>query len=132
MLIFTNNPLVHQHYPEARWVEGPPDLVLCAVRDAVHMGHRLLLHPFLGNLKPNQAFFRSYVLSAQPQSPIEFTSLSLIEGALEGFRGFGPPPSPPERVTADLQTFDFDLLTTGVRRLKPSQNSLMGGLDPCA
>lgn len=132
MRIYTNNPLVRRDFPSARWVAGPPEGVLLAVRDAVHRGHRLLVHPLLGNLRPEMAFFRSFVLSQRAHTPVEFTSVSLIEKALEGFRGFGPPPSPPERVTADLQTIDFELLTAGLQRLSPSQTSPMGGVDQCA
>jgi len=130
--IFTNNPLVLQHYPEARLLEGPPMNVLEAVRDAVHKGHRFLLHPKLGNLRPSQAFFRSFVLSARPGGDGEPTSITMLENALEALRGFGPPPSPPERVTAGLQAIDFELLSTGIRRLHPSHSTSNGRDNPCA
>lgn len=111
-------------------MEGPPWEVLRMVRDSVHRGHRLLLHPSLGNLRPHRAFFRSFVLSDKPSWPIEAASIALIENALEIFRGFGAPPSPPERETADLQTIDFKLLAAGLCRLNPSQTSPRGGLNP--
>jgi hypothetical protein len=105
--------------------------VLLAVRDAVHSGHRLLLHPFLGNLRPQWAFFRSFVISDKRSLPIEPASISLIENALEVFRGFGAPPSPPERETADLQALDYNILAGGLSRLAPSQTFPREGIDIC-
>lgn len=121
MQILTNNPLVLRHFPEARWIDGPPGEVLLAVRDAVHRGHRLLLHPFLGNISPKKAFFRSFIISSRSHGPAEPTSIRLVEQCLEALRGFGAPPSPPERETADFQTLDHDLLVAGLDRLPPSE-----------
>ncbi|MFQ6671853.1 MAG: GrdX family protein [Candidatus Tectimicrobiota bacterium] len=132
VLIFTNNPLVSHHYPEARYLEGPPLKVLLAARDAVHRGHRLLLHPVLGNLLPHRGFFRSIVLTGRPEGSAEPASIALLENTLEVFRDSGPPPSPPERVTADLQTIDFELLTTGLHHLRPSRSTPQGRTSPCA
>ena len=130
--ILTNNPLVRLQYPGAEWVEGPPENVLTAVRDSVHKGHGLLLHPSLGNLRPRQAYYRSFVISARAEVGGAPASIFLLEDALEVLRGSGPPPSPPERVTADLQAIDYDLLTTGLRRLHPSHYIPEGRTNPCA
>ncbi|MGL4858840.1 MAG: GrdX family protein [Enterobacteriaceae bacterium] len=111
-VIISNNPLVRDRYahPELCWQESYQQ-VLLAARDRVHLGLRLLMHPESGSVKPWQTPYRSLVLEGEPGA-LDFTSLAMIEPAIERFRHFSPSSRQicSEEILRDFQLIDFNLL----------------------
>lgn len=65
-IVITNNPLTKSSldgrfdviYKEVDLVD-----VLIVVRDYIHKGHKLLTHPLMGSIKPNQTPYKSVAIS---------------------------------------------------------------------
>lgn len=121
MIILTNNPDVQNMLTDRSvcFVEGSYRDVLVRARDMVHQGHRLLTHPLMGSLKPNETPYRSVGLSEEKGS-LDFDSLQLIENAIETFDKFAAVTRPdrgsntPERMLADFRLIDASLLKTAL------------------
>ena len=121
MIILTNNPDVEQMRADCSvcFLEGTYRDVLVKVRDMVHQGSRLLTHPLMGSLKPNETPYRSVLLSEE-QGALDFDSLQLIENAIETFDKFAQVTRPdrgvnaPERMLADFRLIDASLLKTAL------------------
>ena len=116
--IYTNNPDVAGQYPEfARFCAGGVREVFTAVRDAVHLGARVLSHPLSGSIKPNQSPYKSVVVSVG-RGALDARSLSLIEDALgvlgkaeqrKGDLAAG--------ILADFRLIDLDLTNSAIQSL---------------
>ena len=121
MIILTNNPDVEKLCEgcSIRFVEGTYRDVLIEARDMVHQGHRLLTHPLMGSLKPNETPYRSVGLSEE-KGALDFDSLQLIENAIGTFDKFAQVTRPdrgvntPERMLADFRLIDASLLKTAL------------------
>ena len=121
MIIFTNNPDVKEANIncEVRFVDGGYRDVLVVARDMVHKGHRLLTHPLMGSLKPNETPYRSIVMSGEA-SALDPESLQLIENAIAAFDKFAKATRPdrgvntPESMLADFRLLDKTLITGGI------------------
>jgi hypothetical protein len=92
-VLMTNNASLHRLISlgySARFVKGSSLDVLIAVRDAVHLGSRLLTHPLCGNLRPHQQPFRSVLieeaLAIEKGGLVDLDSLSWIEEAVLVYR----------------------------------------------
>ena len=125
-MIVTNNPLVLEGHgdggPLIR-VAGGYREVLVAARDLVHRGHRLVTHPLMGSLKPNETPYRSIVLSTKPGQGTDNHSLALIEEAIGLFDRFADPThfpktrKPDAAGLKDFAVIDLSLLeSAGVGR----------------
>ncbi len=123
MIIATNNPNVQKGFADqdVRPVEGGYRDVLVYARDLVHRGHKLLTHPLMGSLKPNETPYRSIALSGEADG-LDFESLELIENAIQVFDRFARVTRPdrgintPERMLADFRLLDETLLTSALKR----------------
>ena len=121
MIILTNNPDVQDMLADRSvcFVDGTYRDVLVRARDLVHQGHRLLTHPLMGSLKPNETPYRSVGMSEE-KGPLDFDSLQLIENAIETFDRFAQAVRPdrgintPERMLADFRLIDASLLKTAL------------------
>ncbi|MDR1622046.1 MAG: GrdX family protein [Synergistaceae bacterium] len=106
----------------AQLVKGSSLNVLITVRDAVHLGSRLLTHPLYGNLRPHQQPFRSVLIETNPNALVDLESLSMIEEAVLLYRGFENnlplPEDLPHAVREDYAYVDLELMRESVERCK--------------
>ena len=122
MILITNNPDVKQAFSgkDVLFVEGGYRDVLVMIRDLVHQGHRLLTHPLMGSLKPNETPYRSAAISSETGS-LDFGSLELIENAIETFDKFARVTRPdrgvntPEKMLADFRMIDKSLIESALK-----------------
>ena len=122
MIILTNNPDVAAAMQETRlvFVEGGYRDVLCKARDMVHRGQRLLTHPLMGSLKPNETPYRSIAVSEEA-GDLDYDSLQLIEDAIATFDKFAQVvrhdrgEHAPERMLADFRLIDASLIQAALQ-----------------
>lgn len=122
MIILTNNPDVQNTLTDCRvdLIEGSYRDVLIRARDMIHQGHRLLTHPLMGSLKPNETPYRSVALSEEKDF-LDFDSLQLIENAVETFDKFAQITRPdrgvntPEHMLADFRMIDLSLIQSALK-----------------
>lgn len=115
-LIITNNPKVCQNYRDhfrIQYLEGQDYLsVLVKVRDAIHIGGRLLTHPMAGSLKPNQTPFRSVMLE-EGKEETNWEDLKMIESSIAACQKFMAGRKTPvwtEKIRNDFATIDLSLM----------------------
>lgn len=120
ILIITNNPKVAKgkwEY-EVIYLEQSYLSVLERVRDEIHKGALLLMHPLYGSIKPNQSPYRSIVLKVG--SGLDEKSLYLIEDALQKTKDFLKDKRVlvnTKEILEDYQEVDFDLFSQAIKRL---------------
>jgi len=114
-ILITNNPLVNAQFASKMKVEYlDTDLqgVLTKVRDLVHQGHRLLTHPLMGSVKPNESPYKSVLITGASETT-DMQSVNIIEESLLTAQKFTPK-SIPEKYLTDLQTVDLSLIKTAI------------------
>ena len=124
MIILTNNPDVEESLKDKNVlrIDGTYRDVLIRARDLVHQGHRLLTHPLMGSLKPNETPYRTIAVSSE-KSALDTDSLLLIENAIETFDKFAQVTRPdrgintPERMLADFRMIDLSLIISALEGL---------------
>jgi len=119
-LLVTNNPLVEKNYGNfAEKVDGGLFEVLIRVRDYIHKGHSLLMHPLPGSIKPNETFYRSLLITRGPLiGRTDFKSLELIENSLTTYKKFNHNECQyTEKVLEDYQSIDLELVKSAVESL---------------
>ena len=111
--IITNNPDVHGKYPEiAAYIDGGVMDVFTHVRDAVHLGGKIISHPLSGSVKPNESPYRSVVI-VPGAGPVDFKSLHIIEDAVATLARLGKREHNfDESVLADFRIIDLDLMNS--------------------
>jgi hypothetical protein len=119
-IIITNNVLSKDAFEktsEVVFVEGSLLDVMKTARDYVHKGHRLLTHPLMGSIKPNETPYKSIAISFVADHVVNFDSLSLMENSIqtsEKLINNKPPRNWSkdiiERVYEDYRLIDFDLI----------------------
>ncbi|WP_142414258.1 GrdX family protein [Hathewaya massiliensis] len=116
LFIITNNPLSEKNFSEKYeviFIDGPMEEVYRAVRDKIHIGHKLLTHPLMGSVKPNETPYRTVCLSKEKLKSVDLDSLSIIESSimtLKKFLNISPLPIYGESVMKDFQVIDYDLI----------------------
>ena len=68
------------------YVAGQYIDVLKLVRDMVHKGSKLITHPLMGSIKPNETPYRSIVLSEG--MTLDIDSLTIIESSISAAEKF--------------------------------------------
>ena len=124
LIILTNNPDVETKLKDQNIlrIDGTYRDVLVKARDLVHQGHRLLTHPLMGSLKPNETPYRTIAVSSE-KGALDTDSLLLIENAIETFDKFAQVTRPdrgintPERMLADFRMIDLSLITSALESL---------------
>ena len=113
IIIFSNNPDVLAAHPaHTRAIDGGVADVFVAVRDAVHLGARLVSHPLSGSLKPNETPYKSVALSTT-QGQFDEKSLHLIENAITTLAKFPKKNRVySERILQDYRVIDLDLMSS--------------------
>lgn len=116
IIIVTNNPMSRENFSNdyaVDFLDGSTMEVLKKVRDYIHKGHRLLTHPLMSSIKPNETTYRTVIISKKINSNIDMESLKYIEEgiyATEKFtKNFGIP-NWNKRVLGDFQLIDYDLI----------------------
>lgn len=117
-LIVTNNPAVAARFANYSQCQRANYLqVLLAVRDEIHQGKRLLMHPESGSVKPGQTPYRSLLLECGSMQ-LDMTSLEMIENALTRYchySGTGKPFSAwSDELLRDFQLIDLSLIRQAV------------------
>lgn len=121
LFIITNNPMSKSEF-ESKYVveyieDGTQIDVLKKVRDYVHLGNRLLTHPLMGSVKPNETPYRTICISKKREENVDLNSLDIIESAIattEKFiRDFNIP-GWSEKVLLDFQVIDLDLISHAI------------------
>lgn len=116
MIIITNNPMAKDNFNQKYKVEFIEENVMEVykkVRDYVHKGHRVLTHPLMSSIKPNEIPYRTVIISKNADNTIDDFSLNIIEesiSALEKFLRDFSVPNWNERVLEDFKLIDYDLI----------------------
>lgn len=114
-IAITNNPLSKENLEEKYDVEficNDTMAVLKRVRDYIHKGHKLLTHPLMSSIKPNETPYRTILISKNNCSNIDYDSLSIIEEAIittEKFFKIGKAVWD-EQVLEDFRVIDYDMI----------------------
>lgn len=114
--IITNNILSHDKLKDdfdIDFVEGTMLDVMITVRDYLHKGYRLLTHPLMGSVKPNETPYKSVAISLKPENGTDYDSIMLIENSIETVQRFlsiKPLRNWPQSVLEDFSVIDYDLI----------------------
>lgn len=121
LFIITNNPMSKSTFEDKYVIEyieqGTQIDILKKARDYVHKGNRLLTHPLMGSVKPNETPYRTICISKKREEKVDFSSLEIIENAIvttEKFiRDFNTPHWS-EKILLDFQVIDLDLIAHAI------------------
>ena len=119
-IIITNNVLSKEDFEKTSdvvFVEGLLMDVMKTARDYVHKGHRLLTHPLMGSIKPNETPYKTIAISLKADNGVNLDSLNLMENSIETSERLinnRPPRNWSkdiiDRVYEDYRLIDFDLI----------------------
>ncbi|MBU3145438.1 GrdX family protein [Clostridium sp. CF012] len=116
LIIVTNNPMSKEQF-ESKYkvilIEGTMMDILKKVRDNIHVGHKLLTHPLMSSIKPNETPYRTICISKEKLSKVDLQSLSIIEESImttEKFLNDFETPLWNEKILLDFQLIDSDLI----------------------
>jgi hypothetical protein len=116
IIVITNNPMSRTELEKIsylEYVDGSTLEVFKKTRDYIHSGHRLLTHPIMSSIKPNETPFRTVVITKEASAEIDLQSLQYIEEAIhttEKFlKDFGIP-NWTQKILEDFQLIDYDLI----------------------
>jgi len=116
LIIVTNNPLSKEKfskYYDVTFIDGDVESVYKVVRDRIHLGYRLLTHPLMSSVKPNETPYRTVCVTKKKYEQVDFKSLQLIENSimeLKKFLSIAPVPEYMSEVLYDFQVIDYDLI----------------------
>lgn len=122
VIIVTNNDLTLEKFKDkhqVEFIEGKLLDVLYKVRDYIHKNHKLLTHPLMGSIKPNQTPYKSVALSFKKLNELDIDSLMFIEKSIETAENLiknKPPREWSESVLNDFKVIDFDLIYNALNR----------------
>lgn len=115
LFIITNNPLSKRTFEtkyKIVYIDGSAMEILKNVRDNIHLGHKLLTHPLMSSVKPNETPYRTVCLSLNRES-LDIQSLEIIESAImttEKFLKDFNTPNWSDKILQDFQLIDCDLI----------------------
>lgn len=119
LFIVTNNPLSKKTFEgkyDIIFVDGDVMDVLTLVRDKIHLGYKLLTHPLMSSVKPNETPYRTICLSKEKQN-LDMQSLEVIESAIFTTKKFLKDfdiPKWNEKILKDFQVIDCDLISHAI------------------
>ena len=114
--IITNNPMSKEKFEsnyEVVFIQGTMMDILKKVRDNIHEGHKLLTHPLMSSIKPNETPYRTICISKEKLRNVDLQSLSIIEESImstEKFLNDFKTPQWNEKILLDFQLIDSDLI----------------------
>ncbi|MFR1710276.1 MAG: GrdX family protein [Clostridium sp.] len=116
LFIVTNNPMSKEKFRKkykVEFIDVPQLDILKKVRDYIHKGNRLLTHPLMGSVKPNETPYRTVCISIDVVNGVDLQSLEIIENSIattEKFLKDFNIPKWSEKILADFQLIDSDLI----------------------
>ena len=116
LIIVTNNPMSKEQFGnkyQVIFIEGTMMDILKKVRNNIHEGHKLLTHPLMSSIKPNETPYRTVCISKEKLSKVDLQSLSIIEESImttEKFLSDFNTPQWNEKILLDFQLIDSDLI----------------------
>lgn len=119
LFIITNNPLSKKTFEskyKVVYVEDSAMEVLKKVRDNIHLGHKLLTHPLMSSVKPNETPYRTACLSLK-KGDLDIQSLEIIENTImttEKFLRDFNTPNWSDKILQDFQLIDCDLINNAI------------------
>lgn len=120
--VITNNPMAKEQLEEKHdleYINGSVIDVFKKVRDYIHLNHRLLTHPLVSSIKPNEIPFRTVVISKNRDTNIDMESLNLIENSISStekfLKDFGIP-NWNKNILEDFELIDFDIIYNAIKR----------------
>ncbi len=116
--IITNNSTVCDklYKTSVIFVDGSYLDVLYAARDRVHKGSRLISHPLMGSVKPNETPYRSIIIDNRTGA-LDIDSLLLIEDSIESCRKFLRDRKTPlwgEKILEDFRFLDLKFIESAL------------------
>lgn len=121
VLAITNNPLVFEAYKDkldVTFIVGQYLDVLKLVRNKIHEGCRIITHPLMGSIKPNETPYRSLII--EYGTGLDMQSLSIIESSIatcEKFLKDRPTPPWGQKILEDFQFVDKRLFDSAYESL---------------
>lgn len=116
IIVVTNNPMSKEKLSSryiTDFIDGSTMDVFKKVRNYIHEGHRLLTHPLMSSIKPNETPYRTVIISKNREKAVEVDSLKYIEEGIastEKFTNRFGIPNWNEKVLEDFQLIDYDLI----------------------
>ncbi len=116
LFIVTNNPMSKEKFEEkfkVEFIDVPQLDILKKVRNYIHKGNRILTHPLMGSVKPNETPYRTVCVSREVVNGVDLQSLEIIENAIgttEKFLRDFNTPKWSEKILTDFQVIDSDLI----------------------
>ncbi|MCJ7688728.1 MAG: GrdX family protein [Clostridiaceae bacterium] len=116
LIIVTNNPMSKEQFENKYkmiFIEGTMMDILKNVRNNIHEGHKLLTHPLMSSVKPNETPYRTICISKEKLCEVDLQSLSIIEESImstEKFLNDFKTPEWNEKILLDFQLIDYDLI----------------------
>ncbi|QCX34642.1 GrdX protein [Caloramator sp. E03] len=122
IIVITNNNISYDYFKnkyKVVFVEGSIMDVLIRVRDYIHKGHRLLTHPLMGSVKPNETPYKTVIISEYSNNTPDLQSIMYIENSIEVAQNLiknKPQRNWPQSVLKDFAIIDFDLITNALNK----------------
>lgn len=116
LIIVTNNPMSKEKFEikyKVIFIEGNMMDILKKVRNNIHEGHKLLTHPLMSSVKPNETPYRTICISKEKLLEVDLQSLSIIEESIlttEKFLNDFKTPQWNRKILLDFQLIDYDLI----------------------
>lgn len=116
LFIVTNNPMSKEKFEgkyKVEFIDVPQLDILKKVRNYIHKGNRILTHPLMGSVKPNETPYRTVCVSTEVVDGVDLKSLEIIENSIvttEKFLRDFNTPQWSEKILADFQLIDSDLI----------------------
>ena len=115
-LLITNNPLVKAELKDKfsiEFLETDLSGILTQVRDLIHKGHRLLTHPLMGSVKPNESPYKSVIITSAAENT-DTQSVLIIEECIQNVQKFDTKNIPAQYLSG-LQIVDLSLIRSSIR-----------------
>lgn len=119
-ILISNNSMVVGNMGEKYevvFVDGALMDVLIYARDYIHKGHRLLTHPLMGSVKPNETPYKTVLISRVSGETTDMESLNLIEVSIhtaEKFIKDNKTPKWSKKLLEDFKLIDYDLIYNAI------------------
>ncbi|WP_346935126.1 GrdX family protein [Clostridium sp.] len=116
LFIVTNNPMSKEKFEgkyKVEFIDVTQLDILKKVRNYIHNGNRILTHPLMGSVKPNETPYRTVCVSVEVVDGVDLQSLEIIENSIvttEKFLRDFNTPQWSEKILADFQLIDSDLI----------------------
>lgn len=120
IMIITNNEKVLSQYKDKykiEFIKGDVLEVYLKVRDYIHKNHKLLTHPLMSSVKPNETPVRTVIVSFNSYKSLDLDSLNIIEDSISVYKKFlrdFKTPNWNECIIEDFKVIDMDLISHGL------------------